>query len=107
MSLIAQTPEPPYYVVIFTSLKTDANTGYDSMAEKMIHLAQKQEGFLGVEGARNDVGITVSYWSSLDAINKWKEHSAHQIAQEKGKNKWYTSFKVRIAKVEKDYGFSK
>ena len=103
--MIVQTPSPPYYAVIFTSVRTEGDNGYAKMADRMVELAQKQDGFLGVESARNEIGITVSYWRDLESIHRWKEHAEHSIAREKGRNEWYQSFKVRIAKVERDYGF--
>ena len=103
--MIAKTPKPPYYAVIFSSIRTEGDNGYSEMADKMIELAKQQDGFLGVESSRNTLGITVSYWQDLDAINKWKENAEHSIAREKGRNKWYKSFKTRIAKVERDYEF--
>ena len=106
MDLIAQTPKPPYYAVIFSSVLADESPGYAEMAEKMIKLAAKQSGFLGVESAREQVGITVSYWSDLDSIKDWKENVEHQIAQSKGRELWYASFKTRITKVERDYSFN-
>lgn len=105
--MIANTPKPPYYAVIFTSVRTEGDNGYEAMAEKMVALAQQQDGFLGVESARNEIGITVSYWRDLDSIKKWKEHSEHQIARKYGREIWYEAFKTRIAKVESDYGFEK
>lgn len=104
MSLIAITPEPPYYAVIFTSHRTDGDNGYSEMATKMVELASKQPGFLGVEFAREDVGITVSYWKDLESIKRWKANMEHQEAQRLGHEMWYSSFKTRIAKVERDYG---
>lgn len=104
MSLIAKTPTPPYYAVIFTSHRTEGDNGYESMAIKMIDLASKQPGFLGVESAREDLGITVSYWSDLESIKKWKDSFKHTEAQRLGREKWYSSFKTRISKVERDYG---
>lgn len=104
MSLIANTPQPPYYAVIFTSHRTEGDNGYGEMATKMVELASKQPGFLGVESARADIGITVSYWTDLESIKKWKENIEHRQAQKLGREKWYTSFKTRISKVERDYG---
>lgn len=103
--MIASTPAPPYYAVIFTSVRTEADDGYEEMAEKMLHLAQQQQGFLGAESARNTIGITVSYWRDLESIKKWKQDAHHRLAQQKGREQWYRSFKTRIAKVETDYGF--
>lgn len=104
MTLIAKTPKPPYYAVIFTSHRTDGENSYSEMAQKMVELASKQEGFLGVESAREEVGITVSYWSSVEAIRRWKANVEHREAQRLGHEKWYSSFKVRVSKVERDYG---
>jgi heme-degrading monooxygenase HmoA len=104
MSLIANTPTPPYFAVIFTSTRTDIDNGYADMSNKMVELAKLQPGFLGIESAREEVGMTVSYWADLASIKSWKAHSEHLTAQKKGRKLWYDSFKVRIAKVERDYG---
>lgn len=103
--MIANTPKAPYYAVIFTSLNTDNVEDYSEMAERMVELAGEQEGFLGIESARNEVGITVSYWKDLASIKRWKENAEHSFAQKQGRKKWYQSYKTRIAKVERDYGF--
>ncbi len=103
MMPIAKTPQPPNYAVIFSSVRTPVEAGYISMAEKMEELANQQPGFLGMESARNAIGITVSYWESLDAIKNWKQHSDHLIAQQYGREKWYSHYKTRICKVERDY----
>lgn len=100
MLLIAKTPTPP----IFTSHRTEGDNGYGKMADRMVKLASEQEGFLGVESAREDVGITVSYWSELEFIKNWKANLEHQEARRLGHKKWYSGFKVRIANVEHDYG---
>ncbi|WP_339147132.1 MULTISPECIES: antibiotic biosynthesis monooxygenase [unclassified Sutcliffiella] len=106
MSGIAKTPHPPYYAVIFASQRTENDRGYGKMAEKMVELASQQEGFLGVESARDEgLGITVSYWESLDSIKKWKEHLAHQVVQDRGKTEWYKNFALRVCKVERDRFF--
>lgn len=102
MSGIAKTPEPPYYAVIFASQRTDGDKGYGKMADKMVELAERQQGFLGIESARDEgLGITVSYWDSLESIKNWKEHAAHQVAQERGKAEWYKNFSLRVCKVER------
>ena len=105
--MIAKTPTPPYYAVIFSSIRTDRDNGYSEMADKMVDLAKKQDGFLGVESARNELGITVSYWRDLNSIKKWKENADHALARDKGRKEWYSNFKTRIAKVERDYYFKK
>ena len=105
--MIAKTPKPTYYAVIFSSVNTENVEGYSEMEERMVELANEQEGFLGIESATNELSITVSYWKDLDAIKKWKQHAEHKIAQERGRKDWYQSYKTRIAKVERDYEFNK
>jgi len=105
--MIANTPEPPYYAVIFTSINTENVENYSEMAQRMVDLAAVQSGFLGVESARNEVGITVSYWKDLESIKNWKENAEHTLAREQGRKKWYQAYKTRIALVERDYGFEK
>ncbi|MCR9227275.1 MAG: antibiotic biosynthesis monooxygenase [Flavobacteriaceae bacterium] len=97
----------PYYAVIFTSLRRDGDQGYAKMAEEMEALARKQPGFLDMESAREGVGITVSYWESLGAIADWKANLDHQQAQKNGIKTWYSWYKVRICKVEREYEFNK
>jgi heme-degrading monooxygenase HmoA len=103
---IAKTPNPPYYAVIFTSLRTEGERGYGLMADRMVELASQQPGFLGVESARttDGLGITVSYWSSKEAIAAWKAHAEHRVAQETGRRDWYSGYHLRVARVERDYG---
>ncbi len=105
--MIARTPEPPYYAVIFTSTRNEGDHGYAAMSDRMIELTQKHPGFLGVEHAREDLGITVSYWKDMESIKNWKHHAEHSIARQKGREEWYKSFKVRISRVERDYEFKK
>ncbi|WP_303316797.1 antibiotic biosynthesis monooxygenase [Flavivirga abyssicola] len=95
----------PYYAVIFTSTHTENIEGYSEMANKMEALAKQQDGYLGIDSARNDVGITVSYWKSLDAIKNWKQQSEHLLAQQKGRTEWYNWYNVKICKVEREYEF--
>jgi heme-degrading monooxygenase HmoA len=101
----AKTPAPPYYAVIFTSTRTAVDEGYDAVAQRMVELAGTQPGFLGVESTRgaDGVGITVSYWSSLEAISAWKAQGEHRAAQANGHRKWYEHFELRVAKVERAY----
>ena len=103
MSKIIQTPQPPYYAVIFTSLKDPEDQGYEAMSNRMVELVSKQEGFLGFESARETLGITVSYWKDENSIRRWKADLEHREAQELGKSLWYKAYKIRIAKVERDY----
>jgi len=103
---LAKTPEPPYYAVIFSSQRTDGDRGYASTAERMLELASKQPGFLGAESVRgvDGFGITVSYWSTEEAIAAWRSHAEHKPVQEAGRRVWYEDYQLRVAKVERAYG---
>lgn len=103
MAGFAKTPEPPYYAVIFTSQRSDVDEGYGKVADRMVELAAQQPGFLGVESSRDaaGLGITVSYWASLEAIAAWRAHAEHRVAQASGRKKWYSHFELRVAKVER------
>ena len=106
-----RTPTPdnqpePYYAVIFASRLAPGDNGYAQMGERMAELAAQQPGYLGADSARgaDGFGITVSYWTSSEAIAQWKENIEHLVAQEKGKREWYEHYEVRVAKVERSYG---
>ncbi len=103
MSEIASTPQPPYTAVIFTSLRTDGDDGYGEAARRMVELARAQPGFLGVESARDGLGITVSYWQTEDDARAWKQVAAHLAVQRLGRKTWYADYAVRIATVTRAY----
>jgi heme-degrading monooxygenase HmoA len=110
MSPFAPTPRPPYYAVIFTSRRTPGDgPAYEAMAARMLELAARQPGFLGVESARDadGVGITVSYWASREAIRRWRDHAEHRLAQEQGRTAWYAGFRLRTCYVEDERGFER
>ena len=91
--------DPSYYAVIFTTTLSDQQEGYVEMAKKMEELAQEQPGFLGMDSARAEIGITISYWASLDAIDLWRKNAEHGKAKALGKSKWYAAYDLKICKV--------
>jgi len=107
---LARTPEPPYYAVIFTSLRNASDPeGYAAMAQRMVELGSRHDGFLGVESVRgaDGIGITVSYWRDEAAILAWKRDPEHRQAQRHGHELWYDRFEMRVARVERAYGFAR
>lgn len=99
--------KPPYYAVIFTAIKADNSNHYNETALRMESLAKNQDGFLGLESARSDIGITVSYWKSLEAIQNWKHNIEHTEARNLGREKWYKQYQLRVCRVEREYGFKR
>ena len=105
--MITADLKTPYYAVIFTTLLTNNLAEYEKNAIRMEELAKLQDGYLGIESTRNEIGITVSYWKDLASITKWKNNIEHTEARVKGRNKWYQQYQLRICKVERDYGFKR
>jgi heme-degrading monooxygenase HmoA len=105
---MTKTPEPPYYAVIFASRESGETEGYAATAERMVRLASEQPGFLGLESVRaaDGHGITVSYWTTEEAILAWKQNAEHRVARELGRSTWYSSFQLRVARVERAYDYS-
>jgi len=101
----ASTPEPPYYAVIFTSQRTASDDGYEAMAQAMYELALKRPGCLGAESTRGEegLGITVAYFVDEASIRAWQQNARHLVAQRLGKERWYSHYEVRVAKVERAY----
>jgi len=107
MGEIARTPDPPYVAVVFTSLRTPGDDGYGATAARMEELAAQQPGYLGIESAREGVGITVSYWATEDDARAWKRVAEHTVAQRTGRERWYREYTVRIAHVTREYRFER
>jgi heme-degrading monooxygenase HmoA len=105
--MIAPLAKPPYYAVIFTSLRTEGENGYADMAVRMDELAREQPGYLGIDSARSDVGITVSYWRDLENVRAWKQQLEHSAAQRLGREIWYRNYTVRVCRVEYEYEFER
>jgi heme-degrading monooxygenase HmoA len=105
----ARPPSPPYYAVIFTSVRTDGDNGYEQRAEEMLRLAAGQPGFLGVDSTRGaeGLGITVSYWRDEESIKAWRDQADHARARADGRAHWYASYALHVARVERSYGFAR
>lgn len=100
---MTNTPTPPYYAVIFIYEESDNSTGYAKMSARVNEIVKSQPGFLGVDDAKSELGISVSYWKDLESIKGWKNNLEHREAKARGKELWYTRYKVRIARVEQEY----
>lgn len=98
---------PPYFAVIFTSTHHLLDKEYDGLDDILIDLAKKNGGFLGMDSARSDIGISVSYWKTEEDILRWKKNTDHQVAIQKGIDRWYQHYNVRICKVERNYEFNR
>jgi len=107
MSKFAKTPKPPYYAVIFTTVKSENQEGYAEMNARMFELAQQQKGYLGIESAKGEIGLSVTYWETLEDIANWKNHAEHLPAQAQGYATWYQAFATRVCRVERDNFYEK
>jgi heme-degrading monooxygenase HmoA len=100
--MFANTPKPPYFAVIFTSVRTSVDEGYEDTDKKLEKLVKNQPGFLGMESVRKELGITVCYWKDMESVKSWARNSEHQLAKKRRRNEWYKEYRVRICKVEKE-----
>ena len=97
---------PPYYAVVFSSVRRPSIPEYAAAGQRMTELTAAQPGFLGIEELNEGQrGITISYWADLDSIQAWKKNAEHQMAQAKGQKFWYERFELKVARVAKAYGF--
>jgi heme-degrading monooxygenase HmoA len=109
-SRFAPRPELPYYAVIFTALRNHNDApGYEAAAARMVELAATMPGYIGVESTRDELGlgITVSYWQSLADIDRWRKHAEHTAARASGRKDWYDHYELRVARIERDYGWDR
>ncbi|PDT81522.1 antibiotic biosynthesis monooxygenase [Sinorhizobium sp. BJ1] len=104
---IASLPAPPYYVVCFSSQRTEVEDGYGETGAAMVELAKQQPGFQGFESARraDGFGIINSYWKDEESIRAWKAVVDHVEAQRRGRGNWYACYEIRVALVQSAYGF--
>ncbi|WP_434442818.1 antibiotic biosynthesis monooxygenase family protein [Lentzea sp. E54] len=101
--------EPPYYVAIFTTVRTQEQSGYRETNARMEELVRDIPGFLGIDHAQNPggLGITVGYFRDADALTRWRTNAEHQAAQKRGRAEWYQNYTLHIAKVERSHGFTR
>ncbi|CAL9281191.1 antibiotic biosynthesis monooxygenase [Streptomyces olindensis] len=101
--------EPPYYVAVFTSIRTEDQSGYSETAARMEELVKEVPGFLGMDHAHTPGGlsITVGYFRDADALTEWRSNAEHRAAQKRGQAEWYESYTLHVAKVERSHGFSR
>ncbi len=94
------------YAVIFCSHRTEVDGGYGATAAHMVELASQQPGFLGVRSSRDAaLGITVSYWESLEAIAAWRKNLEHREARNQGRAQWYRQYELQVVRVERAYAW--
>lgn len=96
--------------VIFANRRTaEDEAGYAAAAEAMERLAARQPGFRGMESARgpDGFGITVSYWADEDSAVAWREHADHAATRTASRARWYESYDLQVARVERSYGWSR
>ncbi|MFD4672674.1 antibiotic biosynthesis monooxygenase family protein [Lentzea sp. NPDC058450] len=101
--------EPPYYAAIFTTVRTQDQTGYAETNARMEELVRDIPGYLGMDHAQNPggLGITVGYFRDAEALEQWRTDAEHRVAQKRGRADWYESYTLHVAKVERSHGFTR
>ncbi|MEV7982986.1 antibiotic biosynthesis monooxygenase [Streptomyces sp. NPDC086519] len=101
--------EPPYYVAVFTAVRTEDQSGYGETNARMEELVKDIPGYLGMDHAQTPggLGITVGYFRDADALARWRTDAEHRAAQKRGRAEWYESYTLHVAKVERSHGFTR
>lgn len=92
------------FVVIFRAKVRSLDDDYFRVAARMRELALSEFGCLEFHTVtEGDNEVALSYWPSEEAIQAWKAHPEHLLAQKAGRERWYESYSVQVACVTRDY----
>ncbi len=92
------------YAVIFRAEINNLDSSYTELSSRMRDLAINQYGCNEfVATTEGNYEIAISYWDNLEQIKLWKQDAEHLVAQELGKSKWYSFYKIQIVEVIREY----
>ena len=92
-------------VVIFRATIAQLDGNYGTTAQRLRELAISEFGCLAFYSiAEGNEEITLSYWPDEDSIRRWRGHPEHVAAQKLGRERWYRTYSVEVARVERAYG---
>lgn len=71
---------------------------------------EKVDGFISIERfeslATKGKYLSLSFWRDEDAVHAWRNGRAHRDAQEAGRGGVFADYRLRVASVIRDYGFT-
>jgi heme-degrading monooxygenase HmoA len=94
------------YAVIFRARAEQPDQHYQAMVAQMRDLAFAEYGcrdFIAV--TEGDCEIAISYWDDEEAIRRWKNDPRHSIAQQRGRDGWYSAYTVQVVEIRREYSF--
>ena len=92
------------WAVIFTAEIAELDADYARTARRLRQLALDRYGCLEFTSCtENTREIAISYWPDEDRIRAWKQDPEHLAAQQTGRQRWYRSWSVRVARVTRSY----
>lgn len=97
-------------VVVFRSrLSAEAGADYSDMAAEMLVTAKQMPGFVEFKSFKADDGERVSlvYWQDQETMAAWRNHPRHRIAQNQGRAKWYSAYRIEVAEVVRENKFDR
>ncbi|MGW6472881.1 antibiotic biosynthesis monooxygenase family protein [Streptomyces nigra] len=96
-------------MAVFTTVRTEGQSGYSETNARMEELVKDVPGYLGMDHAQTPggLGITVGYFRDADALTRWRTDAEHRAAQQRGRDEWYRSYALHVAKVERSNGFTR
>ena len=96
------------YAVIFeVQPKPQHKQDYLDTAAQLLDELKAIPGFISVERfaslSSQHKLVSLSFWETEEAIKQWKANVNHKAAQAKGINEYFEDFRIRVARVERDY----
>lgn len=99
----------PYYAVIFISQTITDDAAFNAMQTLVAEKLASAKGLLGMDRHRtaNGLGFSISYWDSLESIRAWRDEKTHARGQKEARDKWYSSYTIRVCQVLSDNLFDR
>lgn len=95
-------------VIFEVEMKPGRGQDYFDLAAELRPELEKIDGFISVERFESVVKegkyVSLSFWRDEDAVKVWKAHLDHKAAQQRGKDEIFSDYRIRVAKVLRDYG---
>ncbi len=96
------------HVVVFEiSMKEGAQDQYFDLAASLRPEVEKIDGFISVERfesvATPGKFVSISFWRDEAAVQRWREHADHEVAQARGKADIFADFRISVAEIGRQY----
>ncbi|MFM9271429.1 antibiotic biosynthesis monooxygenase family protein [Halomonas elongata] len=95
-------------VIFEAQPRPDQRQRYLDIAAELKPLLEGVDGFISIERFQSladaDRLLSLSFWRDEQAVIEWRRLEAHRAAQQAGRRSVFADYRLRIARVERDYG---